>query len=96
MLKSFCVFLYTQPENRICFRINAGSVGDRINKIAVMINPTNEPFDCRASYREDVDQTVFRGWQVYVDGKRAGNRPLYPIMGDTVTVPPLSAIVMMK
>lgn len=89
----FIRFLYTQPENRLCCRIAAQEAGDRARRIVLLINPTSTPFDCRfvSDYERDA-----RGYFVYVDEQRAGDRPLYPVQGETITVPPVCAMVLMK
>ncbi|MFA9381443.1 MAG: type I pullulanase, partial [Acetanaerobacterium sp.] len=89
----FVRFLYTQPENRLCYRLAAAEAGDTAQRIVVIINPTTEPFDCRFVSDTEDDS---RGYAVYADGERAGNTPLYPVTGETVTVPPVVALVLVK
>ncbi len=89
----FIRFLYTQPENRLCCRIAASEVGDTAQRIVVIVNPTSTPFECR--YVSDTEDDI-QGYCVYADAERAGNTPLYPVTGETVTVPPVSAVILVK
>lgn len=89
----FIRFLYTQPENRLCSRIAASEAGDTAQRIVIIINPTTTAFDCRFISETENDA---QGYYVYVDAERAGNTPLYPVTGETVTVAPVSAMVLVK
>ena len=89
----FIRFLYTQPENRLCCRIAASEVGDTAQRIVVIVNPTAASFECR--YVSDTEDDT-QGYYVYADAERAGNTPLYPVTGETVTVPPVSALILVK
>ncbi len=90
---SFLRFLYTQPENRLCYRLAAAEAGDIAQRIVVIINPTRQPFDCRFVSENESDAS---GYCVYADAERAGSAPLYPVETETVTVPPLSAMILVK
>ncbi len=89
----FIRFLYTQPENRLCCRIAAAEAGDSAQRIVVIVNPTETPFECRFISE---DEQNAQGYFVYVDQHRAGNTPLYAVEGETVTVPAVSALVLVK
>ncbi len=89
----FLKFLYTAPENRICFRLAADAAGDTVQRIVVIINPTTEAFDCR--FTTDTDQPGER-YEVYADAERAGDTPLYAVEGDSVRVPPVCALILVK
>lgn len=89
----FLKFMYTEPENRICFRLTADAAGDTAQRIVVIINPTNEAFNCRFTTETDIPGEQYA---VCADGMRAGNTPLYMVSSGEVTVPPISAMVLVK
>ncbi len=89
----FVRFLYTQPENRLCCRIAAAEVGDCAQRIVVIINPTTDPFECR--YVSEAENDT-QGYYVYADAEHAGNTPLYPVTEESVTVPPVSVLILVK
>ncbi len=74
------------PKNAVAFTLDGRATGDKAKQLVVAHNAN----------RESVEITLPSNgpWKVLVDGERAGNKVLYVVKGNKITVPALSSFIL--